>query len=329
MNRASLFTSVLSCVLGLASVGCGDDAADEAVSTEPTVGVLELPISLRHDSEPSNPVRVEISTSSLRLDGREILALDGGRVPTEERDGMVIPKLRDAIAAAPARGSATLRVYASTPYLTTMLAVGTLKASRIGEIGFAVRRGSTNDVGYLKLDSYDVRPTSDEPAVVPPTHQRRWDELAPVWTQMTETCSASEHKVDCSWRAEHIAPGGDMQITLFARGSGVKVELDRVRGPAIEAPRPGPALIDGIPNEPQEVPPTPTETAAFTWRFQAATQAESPIAATLRPLCGAQPCGVVMRAEGGTQTLTLLTFLGSAFPNGTGAPHVLFQVPER
>lgn len=329
MNRASLFSCALSCLLGLFVVGCGDDATDEAVSTEPTVGPLELPISLRHDSEPGNPVRVEISSTSLRLDGREILALEGGRVPAEERDGTLIPKLRDAIAAAPARGTATLRIYASTPYLTTMLAVGTLKAARVSEIGFAVRRGSTNDVGYLKIDSFDVRPSSDEPAVVPPSHQRRWDELAPVWRQMTDSCSASEHKVDCSWPSENVAPGGDLQLTLFARGSAVKLELDRVRGPAIEAPPPPPELLDGIPSEAQEVPPPPAETAAFTWRFQAATQAESPIAATLRPLCGAQSCGVVMRAEGGTQTLTLLTFLGSAFPNGTSAPHVVFQVPER
>ncbi|MCA9616647.1 MAG: hypothetical protein KC586_28005 [Myxococcales bacterium] len=319
----------LSLLLALTFVACGDDAeGGEAVSTEPTVGLMELALSNRHDAAPANAADIEISGSAIRLDGRDVLALEGGRVPEAERDGTRVPKLSEALAGAPGRRAATLRIYASTPYQTTALVLGTLKAANVAEVAFAVRRGATTDLGYLKIDGYDVREESSEPATVPATHQRQWAELAPVWESMTEACTASEHKVDCAYKPSTIAEGGDLQITFFARGSAVKLELERVRG--VDAPPPSqPALLEGIEADPTQPIAEPAKNAAFMWRFQAATQAESPLAATMRPLCGAQPCGGVVTAEGQTQTMTVLSFLGATFPNGTPAPYVVFQIPPR
>jgi hypothetical protein len=88
-------------------------------------------------------------------------------------------------------------------------------------------------------------------------------------------------------------------------------------------------LLEGIAPEAAAEIVEPAKTAAFTWRFQAATMAESPIAAVMRPLCGAQSCGGMVTAEGQTQTMNVLSFLGATFPNGTPAPYVVFQVPPR
>ena len=50
-------------VLSLA-LGCDDESEEaEAESPEPVVGVMELPISFRFDSEPQNALRVEASPS--------------------------------------------------------------------------------------------------------------------------------------------------------------------------------------------------------------------------------------------------------------------------
>jgi hypothetical protein len=317
-------------LLALGSVACGDDADEaEAASTDPTVGLLELSISNRHDSEPTNAAAIEISGTAIRLDGRDVVPLDRGRVPDAARDGVRIPSLAQALAAAPARRAAVLRIYASTPYQTTALVLGTLKAANVPEVAFAVRRGATTELGYLKLEGYDVRAeVANEPITVPATHQRTWNELAPVWEAMTQACRDGEHFVDCAYKPTEIAEGGDLQITFFARGSAVKLELDRVRG--VDAPAPTqPALIEGIAPEAAAEVVEPAKTAAFTWRFQAATMAESPIAAVMRPLCGAQSCGGMVTAEGQTQTMNVLSFLGATFPNGTPAPYVVFQVPPR
>ena len=327
MSRLSFAFALL---LALGSFACGDDAEDgAAASTEPTVGLLELSISNRHDSEPTNAAAIEISGTAIRLDGRDVLALESGRVPDAERDGVRIPKLAEALAAAPARRAASLRIYASTPYQTTALVLGTLKAANVPEVAFAVRRGATTELGYLKIEGFDVRPeVANEPVTIPASHQRAWNELAPVWQSMTDACRGGEHFVDCAYKPSTIAEGGDLQITFFARGSAVKLELDRVRG--VDAPPPTqPALLDGIAPEAAAPVEEPAKGAAFMWRFQAATMAESPIAAVMRPLCGAQPCGGMVTAEGQTQTMTVLSFLGATFPNGTPAPYVVFQVPSR
>ena len=332
MKRAALI-ALVSSVLSIA-VACDEEEAGEVESAEPIVGVMELPISLRHEgSAPNNAVQIEVAPSKLRVDGHTILDLDNGQVPNAERAGDTITKLTAAISAGSARRVAALRLHANTPYMTTALIMGTLKQANIHEVGIAVRRGTGTDIGWLMLGNIDVREEDQHAwATFPASHQRRWDEIASHWEAMTAACSESEHKVDCAYKPTNIAEGGDMQINLFARGNAVKVEMHRFgeEDAGTPAAPSGPEMIDGVPSldTPVEELPPATE-AAFTWRFQATTTDPSPVSLTMRELCGATPCGVMVTAEGQTPTMRIASFLGAVFPNGAPAPHVLFQIPEQ
>ncbi|HJK92939.1 MAG TPA: hypothetical protein RMH26_19560, partial [Polyangiaceae bacterium LLY-WYZ-15_(1-7)] len=299
---------------------------------EPVVGVMELPISFRFDSEPQNALRVEASPTKLRVNGRTVLELEGGSLPAAESEGESIPALASAIDAAPAASVAALRLYASLPYSTTARIFATLKQKNVREAAIAVRRGQGTEVGWLKLAGFDSRPQSQEPHEFPATHQRPWDVLKPIWQQMREACEAG-HQVNCDYESQNVAEGGNMQINLFARGNAMKVELVRFGGPD---PEPsgggGPELIEGIAPAPQageEEEAPPATDATFTWRARAATEDDSPISATMRPLCGAEGCGAVIEAEGQTATMRIISFIGAAFPNGSPDPQILFQIPEQ
>ncbi|MEM9073860.1 MAG: hypothetical protein AAGE52_35540 [Myxococcota bacterium] len=327
MTRLLVLGLSLLCVLG-----CEETEEVEAEPETPGVGVMELPISFRHDgSGPPSPMNIEVTPSELRVDGTSVVGLEGGRVPDAERAGNLITKLATNIRTGPARRAASMRVHASTPYLTTALIFSTLKEANIHEAAFEVRQGSGTEVGYLKLARFDVREETEEWATFPASHQRNWDELAPHWEAMTTACREN-HSVDCAYKPENIAEGGQLQLTLFARGNAVKIEMNRFGG---EDPEPagnnGPALIEGIAPAPaaQEEEAPPATDAVFTWRFQATTSEPSPVSNTLRELCGAQGCGAVVTAEGQTSTMRIVSFLGAAFPNGSPAPQIMFQIPPR
>lgn len=331
--RAAMIAPACLALALLGAAACDDPEPVESEATGPAVGPLELPISLRYDTRPPNgAVKIEIAPSELRVEGRSVLPLENGRVPEGERAGTSLPKLAEALRSGPARRVAQLRIHGNVPYLTTALVLSTLEAANIHQVSFEVRQGTGTEVGYLTLDRFEVREeTDDEWATFPATHQRSWDEVAPHWEAMTAACREN-HSVDCDYKPANIAEGGQLQITLFARGNAVKVELDRF---GAEDPEPaagtGPALIEGIAPEPaaEEEEAPPATRAAFTWRFQATTSEPSPVAMTLREICGAQPCGAVVTAEGQTMTMRILSLIGAAFPNGSPAPHILFQIPPR
>ena len=108
-------------VLSLALGACGDDSEENQESTDPIVGVLELPISYRYEaSGPSNAVAIEVAPANLRVDGHTILELDNGKVPDASVTGTnTIQELRTAIDGGPARRNATLRILGSTPRRTS------------------------------------------------------------------------------------------------------------------------------------------------------------------------------------------------------------------
>jgi len=335
MIRASRAFLPVLLLASLVMAGCGDDAEENQESTDPIVGVLELPISYRYDaSAPSDAVAVEVAPSNLRVDGRTILELDNGKVPESSVGGSpaTVTELRSALEGGPARRVATLRVLGSTPWRTTMLILSTLEQNRVSEVSFMVRQGTGTEIGYLDLTNWDIREESQDFHEPPATHLRSWDELGDIWEEMYTACREGPY-VDCAFKAPNIAEGGNMHIKLFARGNAVKFELHRFGAPEPEpaAPAPDP-FLDGIgPAEAEEEPELPpATTAAFTWRYQATTpqaDAENIVAKTVRPLCGSQPCGALVEAEAQTPTMRVLSFLGSAFPNGTDEPYLMFQVP--
>lgn len=313
------------------AIACGEEEAPTE-SAEPVVGALELPISLRHGPAPTGAVRIEVAPDRLRVDGHTIMEVAGGEIPMTERSGDqggLITKLAQALSSGPARRSAQLRLHANTPYRTAALVLSTIKRNNINEVSFEVRQGSSTEIGYLTVSSFETRLESDEWAQVPATHQRLWSELEPIWADMYTSCR-EEHYVDCAFKPGAISQGGKMQITLFARGNALKVELHQFEAPEQPARPNAPSLLEGVaPAAAPEEEVEPATTAAFTWRFQASTSDPSVVAKTLQPLCGARPCGAMVTAEAQTPTMRLVSLIGAAFPNGTDAPHLLFQIPRR
>jgi hypothetical protein len=329
-TKTILAAAALTLAPGLAA--CGDDEGENQESTDPIVGVMELPISYRYQpSPPSNAVAVEVGPSNLRVDGRTVVELDNGKLPETAVAGNTITELKNAIESAPARRTATLRLFGSTPWRTSTLILSTLSEVNISEIAFMVRQGVGTDVGYLILDDWDVREQSDEFVDPPATHARQWSEMPDIWEEMYGACREGPY-VDCSFKPSNIAEEGKMNIELFARGNAVKIELERWGAPVPEPAQPAEdAFLDGI-DAPDVVEDLgePATGAAFTWRFQATTPGadeENIVAKTMRPLCGAQPCGAVVEAEAQTPTMRVVSFIGATFPNGTDAPWLMFQIP--
>lgn len=314
--------------LSLVSVACGEEVPVDEESADPIVGLMELPISLRYTSSaPSNALRIEVSPDRLRLDAHTVVELSGGSLP----EGAVganrqITALKQAIDGGAARRVAELTFYGSTPWDTSLAVFETLQAANIGQLAFVVRAGATTDKGYLMVDDYAMVDPSQELAAFEGPGQRSWDDFRGKWQEIYQACRA-DHYVDCAYVPGTIAEGGQLHMTLFARGSALKIELHRF---GIEDPPPstGPALIDGVglpTAEGLEVPEPPATEAAFTWRARAATDPESPIIAAMRPLCGTQACGALVQAEGQTMTMRIVSFLGSAYPTGSPNPVLRFQ----
>ncbi|MEO0323830.1 MAG: hypothetical protein AAF447_12795 [Myxococcota bacterium] len=330
MFRSPSLPLVLVLLLGFVLPACDDEEAAAPPPEAPSIGVFELPISFRYRPAPSAAYVVEVTPGALTLDDRVLMELERGRLPDEVLRGETVPALAEALASAPARSAGIVATEGGTPYATTARIVATLHAANVRGLFFRVRRGTGTEEGYLDVSRYHVRPESQEPFTFQRPAQRMWDELAPAWPEMNERCYESEHRVDCTHEQSNVAEGGKMLITLFARGNGLKIDLNR-----FDAPEPtgagGGGLIEGVaapePVEPAEEELPPAENASFSWRFRGATTEPSTVSATMRPLCGAKPCGVVIEAEGQTPTMRVLSFLGASFPNGTEPPEVLFQVP--
>lgn len=319
----------LAAILALGA--CGDDE-DEAAAEEvgPLLGVMELPLSFRYDpAPPSGAANVEVSLSELRVNGQTLLTLENGSVAETALNGNEITPVSGSLGSAT---SAILRLHANTPYKTTTQLLHTLKRANVNQIALAVRQGVGTTEGFLRIDNYDVREQSDEWARFEGPAQRSWDELDPIWQAMYDACREGPY-VDCAFKPTNIADGGQMQIELFLRGNAVKIEFAQFDAPEAEAPAGGAEMIEGVPTPPpgsdEAEEGTPATTGAFTWRFAATTEEPSSVTATMRPLCGMGNCGVVIEAEGQTATMRLASFLGAAFPNGTTAPNVLFQIPPR
>lgn len=315
----------------LFAFACGGEEEVPEESSEPIMGLMEFPISHRlTPNSPGNAIRIEVSPTLMRLDGRTILEIDGGRIPDEARAGDIISALQTGIDGGPARRAAELSLHANTPYITTALIVATLKAANVSELAFAVRTVGEPNAGYLVIDDFETREEATELYEFPETHMPAWGNVATHWETMYTACREN-HYVDCAFKPQTIAEGGQTHITLFARGNGVKIELHRVGEPVVVAPTEGPEMIEGVGTAVDQAiaEAPPAEQAAFTWRYNATTDAESPVSGTMRPLCGAANCGVLLTAEALTPTMRILSFIGAAFPTGTDAPKVVFQVPTR
>jgi biopolymer transport protein ExbD len=346
-------------VLPAVSLGCtlliacgGDKPADEAPPPSgPIVSVLELPVTLRSQgAAPSDAANVELSVNELHVGGHSVINLSAGAVPDAERQGEQIPKLAKALSAGP-HGSMSLAVASSVPYETVVLTLATAKSAGVGKVDFQVRAPSGTSTGHLVLDSVDVKPKtkSDANQTFAGLSPRPWSDFTSQWDAVQSACKASPTG-SCAFKPEKVADGGELKIVLHAAGQGVSVEYFRI-GPLPEAaaaepePEKGkgkkkkPAkkkgkkveMIDGVPAQKDVVDEAlnqpPATEALFQFRAQEATASPSAITESVKPLCGTSACGVVVQAEKATAFVRVISMVGAAFPDGTTAPHVVFELP--
>jgi hypothetical protein len=179
---------------------------------------------------------------------------------------------------------------------------------------------------------------------------RPWSDFSNQWDTVQSACKASPTG-NCAFKPEKVADGGELKIVLHAAGQGVNVEYFRI-GPPPEvteaAPEPEKAgkgkkkkpakkkgkkveLLDGV-QAPKDVVDealnsAPATEALFQFRAQEAVASPSAVTESIKPVCGTTACGVVVKAEKATAFVRVISLLGAAFPDGTSAPNVVFELP--
>lgn len=322
------------CVLCLAAmvIACDEPEPEVAAEPAPELGLLEFPISLRAaTSNYEGAYNVEVTLGGIWLDGTQVVTLENGRLSEADQSELGIGPIETTIASAAAKSRANIRMHASVAYATMSRLMAALDSAGVREVAFAVRPPGDPQRVYLQIDNFDTRADADELASFDEREMPSWDDVRRGWPAMYGACRAGRY-VDCDYQSNTIAEGGQAHITLFVSGNLSKVVFTRVADEEEEEARPTPQpvqLIDGIEALPQaEEEVEADEEAVFAWRFNATVESPSPVSETVRQVCGSRTCSVLIDAEGQVPSMRVLSFLGAAFPTGTQAPHVLFQVAE-
>jgi hypothetical protein len=314
----------------LASTACGEEAPPPDPELPPLIGGLEVPISLRNDGPtPTNALTVEIGMTALHVDHHALFDMTGGRIPAAEVTPTGISSLLTRVQSLPARGTAALTIYATVPYGTTVRVMQTLLAAGYHDFVFAVRGADGSPtIRWLAMSSPEIAPTEGD--VPMEGTVRPWEDFTSHWSEVYDACRAG-HYVDCDGLPSVSAPGGNLQLELWTRGSGMILRFDQVDvGDAGVPAAPTVAMLPGVPQPESgdDPPPRPFTTGAFSFRAEEATQATSAISGTTRPVCATAVCPTVVVADEITPTMRVLSLLGAAFPNGTTAPRLAFRLPE-
>ncbi|HEX7480405.1 MAG TPA: hypothetical protein VF331_21570 [Polyangiales bacterium] len=330
-NRTVFALSLVS----LALAGCSGDKQEVKPPSIPIVGVLELPISLRVSmAQPADFADVEISPSEVHVAGQPVLTLAGGTVSAADRQGADLPKLGAALKT-PLRSRIALSVSSSVPYETVALVLNTAKQAGFRGVALKVRApGGGSSTGWISIDDFLVRPRSkgDEEVALQSVAARPWSDFTSRWDDIQNACRASPTG-SCAYKPEKIAEGGNLKIVLHAAGQGVNVDFSRVGAPPAEEPKKKAKaeLLEGV-KAPTDVvkdveDAPPADQASFQFRAQEAVAQPSAVSSTLKPLCGSRACAVVISAEKATLFVRIASLLGAAFPEGTPAPSVAFELP--
>jgi hypothetical protein len=329
--RHSLISITLAFVVLAA---CGEEAPPPDPELPPLVGALEVPISLRNgDPTPSNALRIEMSPSAMHVDGHALYDMTRGEPPDSEQTPEGYTQLRTRIASLPARGIAALTIHGMIPYGTFVRTLMTLQNAGYHEFAIAVRRpDSSPTIHWMTFSSPEIVP-SHGPVAFPGT-ERPWEDFTSHWEEVYTACRSVGDRfyIDCDGLPAATAPGGHLQLVLWARGDGMIMRFNQVDvEDAGVPPSTGVAMLPGVP-QPQsdeEPPPRPFTTGAFSFRASVATQADSAMSMTARPVCGAAVCPTVLEADVGTNFMRVMSMIGAAFPTGSTAPRIAFRIPDR
>lgn len=320
-----------SLVLALSLVACGGESAPpEEPELPPLVGALEVPISLRTDgATPSNALRIEISPSAMHVDGHALYDLNRGEPPDSELTAQGYTQLRERVASLPARGTAALTIHGIVPYGTFVHVLETLLGAGYHEFAVAVRGTDATQaqIRWMTFSSPEIAPARGPVAFA--GTERPWEDFTTHWAEVYDACRDG-HYIDCDGQPTVAAPGGHLQVLLWARGDGMIIRFNQTDMEDAGVPA-GPAPVEMLPGVPQptsdeEPPPRPFTTGAFSFRADEATQADSAMSTTTRPVCAAAVCPTLVEADEGTAFMRVMSMIGAAFPSGSQAPRVAFRM---
>lgn len=327
MRTSPTLASIVLATSVLAACG-GEAAPPEDPELPPLVGALEVPISLRNDATtPSNALRIEISNTALHVDGHALYELARGVPPAAELTAEGYTQLRTRIAAIPARGIAALTIHGIAPYGTFVHVLQTLIAAGYHEFAIAVRLpDGSPSIRWMTITSPEIAP--DHGPVAFPGTERAWEDFTTHWSEVYDACRDG-HYIDCDGTPAVAAPGGHLQLVLWSRGQGMILrfnQIDVLDGGVPAAPTV--AMLPGVPQptSDDEPPPRPFTTGAFSFRADEATQADSAISVTTRPVCAASVCPTLVEADEGTAFMRVASLIGAAFPSGSTAPRLAFRL---
>jgi biopolymer transport protein ExbD len=327
--------------MGLAACG-GKDAEQAAAPLPPALGVLELPISLRAaDAAPSDFHKVEVNLTEVRANDQIVIKLENGRVPAAEKQDGVITKLKAALQS-PAHPRITLAAHASLPYETAAMVLNSAAAAGIHQLSFQVRKaGAATDTGWLTINGFQMTPRTYDEVPISNVDPRNWDDFANLWQQMHDECRGSQ-TASCPYVPEAAAKGGKLKIVLFAAGSGVNLNFERVglspEQLAAEDKERKSKLADHKEDviqgrmkqtdlEKELTEGDPASNASFQFRGREAVTPPSTITQVMQPLCGTRACGAVVSAESPTMNALVVQLIGAAFADGSAAPSLAFEMP--
>jgi hypothetical protein len=295
----------------------------------PLVGALEVPISLRNDlATPSNALRIEISPTEMHVDSHALYQLTRGVPPAAELTAEGYSQLRTHIQALPARAVAALTVHGIVPFGTFVHVLETLIAAGYHEIAIAVRLpDGSPTLHWMGISNPEIAPAHGPVSF--PGSERPWEDFTTHWSEVYDACRDG-HYIDCDGQPAVAAPGGHLQLVLWSRGEGMIVRFNQVDvlDGGVPSAAPTVAMLPGVP-QPQsddEPPPRPFTTGAFSFRSDEATQADSAISTTTRPVCGAGPCPTIVEADEGTAFMRVTSLIGAAFPSGSTSPRLAFRL---
>jgi len=322
----------LACVALLLSVAAACSKAPDAPAVVPAtdrVRNIDLPSARRSgDSLGSSAVAVLIAFDAIAVDDHDVTPLTRGALAAGSADASPISALAAAIPSG--RTEARIRMHSATKYATLLAVVATLRSKGITKIGFEVRTdalGSTT--GILVPASLDARPASSEPYGFAEPFGRAWDALTESWDDAYVACSSSAGSFDCSAVPTAISYGGDGEIAIFKRQAAVILDFNRFNAGAQEA----------APNELQLMrdrsgraerraedarPPANHGSFGFRWESTAA-EPESPLATVMKAIAGGAPLGVRVSSDANSDAGSVVSLIGSTFPNGVAAPAIMLD----
>lgn len=339
MTHRSCF--LVAVLVGVA-LGCGkDDGKGADAPLPPALGVLELPVSLRTgDPAPGGSYKVEANPSELRVDGKVIVPLTDGRVPAAEQQGGVVGALKSAFGGG--RAELALHLHSTLPYETTALVLNTAASAGVRNASFQVRKpGGTPDTGWIAVKGFSTTPRTDQEVPLPAVTPRKWDDFTVAWQAVYDACRMARTG-SCAYVQTNVAQGGNLKIVLHASGRGVNLNFHRVGFSAEELAAEKQkreselgekkrAFLDGrmkqLDLEAELLEGDPATEALFQFRAEEALNLPSALSSTLGPLCGTGACGAVVSADSNTLMVRVMSLIGAAFPDGTPAPSLAFELP--